>query len=393
MYKISFISSLLDDHLQVRSQALNLNVSENRLSPNALAALSTDIQSRYHANFYAGTAPAQEIISLVTELTKKRFKALNATIAPLSGNMCVLATILALTKSQDLIARLPLLPGGGYPFNYKGLDRKSLDIPFNEKFWQIDLEETYNIIKEKKPPLVFLGASMIIYPVPVKEIVEVVHEYGGRVAYDGSHVLGLIAGGKFQDPLREGADLLFGSTHKSFPGPQGGLMVTNNEEISQKLERVIGLDPLEGIVLLDNPHLARIASLGIVMEETPWQKYAKQVVLNSQAIAQSLQHNQIPLRGEKNLELPALTYSHQVLPDYTLKKAQELREYLAKQKILTDGFVRIGSSEITRLGFTIKECTELGNILASILKKEEGKFSDISKKINTLIADHQTIVL
>lgn len=218
---MSKIISLLEKHQRVRSQAINLNVSENRLSSTALNVLSSEIQSRYHADFYSGTTPAQELIATVTKLASSLFKSKYTTVAPLSGNMCVLAVLLGLTKPQETIARLPIFPGGGYPFNYQGINRRTLDLPFNTGSWQINLEKTLEMLSKDKPELIMLGASLIVYPVPIKEIAELVHSYGGLVAYDGSHVLGLLAGQQFQDPLREGADLLFGSTHKTFPGPQG----------------------------------------------------------------------------------------------------------------------------------------------------------------------------
>ena len=72
------------------------------------------------------------------------------------------------------------------------------------------------------------GASLILFPHPVEKLFETCRGIGANIVFDGAHVLGLIAGGEFQDPLREGADVLIGSTHKSFFGPQGGLIVSNN---------------------------------------------------------------------------------------------------------------------------------------------------------------------
>lgn len=390
---MSNIESLVSAHLKARRNALNLNVSENRLSDTVLAVLSTDLQQRYHAGFYAGTDPAQELIAAVTSLAKDRFKARFASVAPLSGNMCVLATVYALTHPLDEVARLPLIPGGGYPFNYKGVHRYPLDLPFDTHQWQVDVDKTLELLAKHQPPLVMLGASMITYPVPVTEVAEEVHDYGGLVAYDGSHVFGLIAGGEFQDPLREGADVLFGSTHKSFPGPQGGLVLTNNEELDKRLEKVIGLDPLEGIVLVDNPHLHRIASLGLALEETPWERYARQVVLNSQAIAKALTQEEVPLRGQTNASFPHCTYTHQVLPEVTLEEGTSHRDYLAQHQILTDGFARVGTSEVTRLGFTTEEASELGSVLAALLKREENKLPEIREKVEGWVATKTKVVL
>ncbi len=388
------ISSLIEKHNETRSDSLNLIVSENRMSENARAVLSSDIQSRYAAEFYAGTSHARDIIAEVTELTKKVFKAAYANVAPISGNMCLVGAILSLSKPKDLIGRIPpFFPGGGYPLQIEAFDRRQLPLTFSEKKWQIDIKKTQALLEESQPPLVILASSIVTYPVPLKEIAEVVHAYGGIVAYDGSHTLGLIVGGQFQDPLNQGADLLFGSTHKTFPGPQGGIIVTNEKEIHQKLEQYVNLRPLDGPTLICNPHLARIAATGIVLEETQWTEYAQQVVKNSQAIANTLYEKQIPLHGADNSDYDELTYCHQVVPNYSMEEGTEMRDYLAENRILTDGFVRIGTSEITRLGFKEEECKKLGEILTCFLKNDEARIPEMQREIAMLIDSHQSVVL
>ena len=120
-----------------------------------------------------------------------------------------------------------------------------------------DPEKSIEVIRAERPDLVVLGGSYMLFPHPVKELAEAVHEYGGLLAYDGSHVLGLIAGGVFQDPLREGADILFASTHKTFPGPQGGLILTNEEEYYRKLSKNVFHK------IADNIHFNKIAALAV----------------------------------------------------------------------------------------------------------------------------------
>lgn len=388
------ISTIIKKHNKTRLESMNLIVSENRMSDNALSVLSSDIQSRYAADFYSGTSHSREIIDIVMELAKKVFKAKYANVAPISGNMCFLGTILALSKPKDYIGRIPpFFPGGGYPFQIDLFDRKQLLLIFSEKKWQIDLEESLALLQKMRPPLVILASSIVLYPVPVTEIAEVVHSYGGVVAYDGSHTLGLIAGGQFQDPLNQGADLLFGSTHKTFPGPQGAIILTNKKKIHEKIEKYINLNPLDGPTLICNPHLARIAATGIVLEETKWDAYAKQVVANSQSVANTLLKNDISLLGSQNTDYDELTYCHQVIPDYSMEEGIKMRDRLAENKVLTDGFVRIGTSEITRLGFKEAECIKIGEIISCFLKNENEKVPHMKYEIKELIDAHPTVVL
>ena len=228
---------------------------------------------------------------------------------------------------------------------------------------------------------------------PVQEIADVVHEYGGIVAYDGSHTLGLIVGGQYQDPLREGADLLLGSTHKTFPGPQGGIILTNDENIHHKINRLSNFTPLNGPTLICNPHLARIASTGIVLEETHWQEYAKQVVDNSRTIARIFKEEGIPMHGANAINFSEATYCHQVITRYPLKESRKLRDKLHQHHINVDGFLRIGTSEITRLGYKKQECEKLAKIIAYLLNTNDKDTSHADKQITNLINHHRTIVI
>ncbi|MDH2389100.1 hypothetical protein QCN29_09905 [Streptomyces sp. HNM0663] len=388
------IDELLEQHARTRLDSLNLIVSENRMSERALAPLSSDITARYAADFYSGTAPAQAITATATEAARRVFRARYANLSPVSGNMSLLAAVFALTQPNDHVGRVPpFFPGGGYPLDYQAFDRRPLPLPFSDSDWQLDLPATVALLEDVKPPLVVLGSSIVTYPMPVHEVAEIVHGYGGVVAYDGSHTLGLIAGGQYQDPLAEGADLLLGSTHKTFPGPQGGLILTNDENLHRRVEVLSNFRPLNGPTLVCNPHLARIASTGIVLEETRWEEYAPQVVANSQALANTLREEGIPLRGADAGNFPELTYCHQVLTDYGMKDSFRLRDHLSRHRINADGFLRLGTAEITRLGFKEDECAELGRVIAFLLQNEEDVPEKIDRRIDDLIEAHRSVVL
>lgn len=388
------IEKLLERHNSARLRAINLIVSENRMSKRAAAPLNSDIAARYAAAFYAGTEPAQQLIASVTEMAQSVFEAKYANLSPISGNTALLAAIFALTKSQDYIGRVPpFFPGGGYPLNYELFDRRPLPLPFSESTWQLDLPKTLELVERHKPPLVVLGSSIVTYPMPVAEIAAVVHQYGGLVAYDGSHTLGLIAGGQYQDPLREGADLLLGSTHKTFPGPQGGLILTNDEDVHKRVEALANFTPLNGPTLICNPHLGRIAATGIVLQETPWREYARQVVDNARTISRVLREENIPMHGLEAENYPESTYCHQVVTNFARSEALALRDRLHKHRINIDGFLRIGTSEITRLGYEAAESERLARLIARLIKDDDVDVIDVDRQINELIETHCIVVL
>jgi glycine hydroxymethyltransferase len=357
------IMELVHQNELFRTENLNMIVSENVLSPKVKQALAIQ-HSRYHADFYAGTQIFKQIFVQTQALVKEVFHCKSAFISPLSGNMAVVAVILAFTKPKDKIAILPLSPAGGYPINIEYFDRIRVNIPFNHEEFNIDLDRALEILSQEKPKLVILGSSLFLFPHPVRSIANLVHEYGGTIAYDGSHVLGLIAGGQFQDPLNEGADVLLGSTHKSFPGPQGGIIVSN--AFYREFEDVIGTEPLKGIVLVDSIHNSRIAALGVSLEEfkESGRDYARQVIKNSKTLANSLDSQDIPLYGKEK----GFTESHQVLMKIQdFQEGAKLRDILLKYRIVSDAGMRFGTAELTRLGFREKEFETLGNIIGKIL--------------------------
>jgi glycine hydroxymethyltransferase len=374
---------------KMRSESLNMVVSENALSPQVKKALSLQ-HSRYHASFYGGSRIFQQIYDETQNLAKKIFHCQSAIISPLSGNLSVVAVILALTELKDKIAILPLSPAGGYPIKIEFFNRIRVDIPFNIPAYNIDLDKTLEILKKERPSLVFLGSSMFPFPHPVKSISEEVHSYGGTIAYDGSHVLGLIAGGQFQDPLNEGADLLLGSTHKSFPGPQGGVILSNGFS-EEKMEEVIGTDPLKGIVLVDNIHNSRIAALGVAFEEFEefGKDYTCQVIKNSQVLAQTLDSHNIPLHGKSN----GFTESHQVLMQIDdFNKGAELRDFLFNYKIVTDAALRFGTAELTHLGFREKEMQKIGSIIAQLIHHFTNIQQLSSEELNEIYEEIQMLI-
>jgi len=371
-----------------RTENLNMIVSENVLSSKVKEALAIQ-HSRYHADFYGGTQIFKQIYTQTQALVRDVFYCKHVFLSPLSGNMAVVAVILAFTKPKEKIAILPLSPAGGYPINIEYFDRIRVNIPFNHDEFNIDLDRTLKILSQEKPKLVFLGSSLFLFPHPITPIADIVHEYGGIIAYDGSHVLGLIAGGQFQDPLNEGADVLLGSTHKSFPGPQGGIIVSNT--LYEEFEGVIGIEPLKGIVLVDNIHNSRIAALGVSFEEFKeyGTDYARQVIENSKILAHILDSHNIPLHGKEK----GFTESHQVLMKIRdFHEGAKLRDLLMEYRIVTDAGMRFGTAELTRLGFREKEIKILGDIIGKILHCSFKSLSLEPQEIKIMNNEIQTLI-
>jgi len=351
------IAKLIKKNEDYRLSGLNLIASENRPSKNVLDALSSDLAGRYGDEWYGGSRYARDMCTEVEVLAKKLFNVRYVFITPLSGNLCDLAVLFSFTSEGDVIAAIAK-EDGGYPLGYEKFQRKLAPIPTQD--YIIDVPAAKKRIMNV--PLTILGSSVIPFPHPVKEFTP--RQFGIR-AYDGSHVLGLIAGGEFQDPLREGAEIFMGSTHKSFPGPQGGIVMTNSWEKAQALRKMLCFDFEEGIGLVDNPHLHRIAALGIALQEMrdTGKTYARQIIRNAQALAQGLDALGIPLK----LSELGYTRSHQILFDISSDDAQQVCQSLEKFKIFIDISGRIGVAEVTHGGMTEKEMETIAQLISTIV--------------------------
>jgi glycine hydroxymethyltransferase len=372
------------DHEEWRiRECLNLIPSENRGSDHMRSMLTTDFGNRYSApdKFYRGTRFVDELQALSEEVARKVFNARYADVRPLSGHTADMAVLLSLTEAGDKI--MSVSPdNGGYPgITHLGLGRllklQNLYFPYDDNAVNIRARESISVIRSQNPKIVFFGASFIPFPHPTKQLASAV---SGTCVYDGSHVLGLIAGDAFQDPLREGCSLLIGSTHKSLPGPQGGIILSNNEEVFNAVSGKIH----PGIV--DNVHLNRVAALTVSLLEMMQfgKSYAQAVIKNSQALAKALVAGGVKVRGAPL----GYTKSHQVLLDYDASRLGFYSAKLEQANIITDNGGRLGTSELTRLGYDADEMEEVAELIClALLGKKPVDF--VKKRVKSLVKQHQ----
>jgi glycine hydroxymethyltransferase len=253
----------------------------------------------------------------------------------------------------------------------------------------IDADAMKMKILEEKPKIVLLGGSLFLFPHPVEDAREAAYEIGAKVMYDGAHVLGLIAGGHFQDPLKEGADLLVGSTHKTFPGPQGGIILCKND-IADAVDEAV----FPGVV--SNHHLHHLAALGIATAEMLefGQDYANQTIKNAQKLAETLYE-----LGFKVLcEDQGFTKSHQVVMDVSnIKHASLLAKTLERNNIIlnknllpwddvnrTDdpSGIRMGTQEITRRGMKESEMVEVAEYIKNVVMDGKNVKEEVTEFMN-----------
>lgn len=359
---IDEILNLVQKHEQWRvKKCLNLIPSENVMSPAVRNLLSSDLGHRYTARdrFYMGTRFTDEIEQYGEEIAKEVFRAETADLRPLSGHIADLIVIANFAKPGDTF--MCVSPeDGGYPGMWReglaGLfNLKPVPFPFSKNDMNIKVEEAKEVIKRTQPKIVIFGASLITFPHPVKELAKIAQENGAIVGFDGSHVMGLIAGEQFQAPLKEGACALFGSTHKSFFGPQGGIILADKEHGEILKEKIYP-------AFVDNAHWNRIAALTLALAEMKafGKTYARQVVRNSQTLAKALYDHSFPVIC-KHL---GFTKSHQTILNYgDYEKSRVVAEKLQRANIISDCVIRLGTCEVTRRGMKEKEMHRIAELI------------------------------
>jgi glycine hydroxymethyltransferase len=361
------IKDLIESHDKMRAEGLNLIPSENWLSPAVRAALASDLAGRYHSSWYGGTVHIRRLIEETENLAKRLFRARFAMVTPLSGLTCNLTTLHAFTKPGDKVA-IPPFTRGGFPLGIGKFHRQRVFLPVDEATYVPNADRAKAVLTAEMPKLAYLGSSFIFFPHPVKEVADHVRAASlpTKVVFDGAHVLGLIATGEFQDPLREGAEVLFGSTHKSLYGPQGGIILTNSKEADEQMRSFLDVDVESGIGLVDNPHMNRVAALGLALEELSKDRgYGTQVIKNAKALARALEEQGIPVRfGDRGY-----TESHQILLNIKATRAVELCHRMEKAGIYCDEGGRLGTAEVTHRGMREDDMTEVGAVFAEVYKR------------------------
>src|SRR3990172_7707049 len=389
-------------HEQYRDkECINMIASEGLKSPavNQMLDLSHDLACRYaegendaqghvKKRYYQGQKYRSQIEDLATDIMKSLFNSSWADVRLVSGTHANLATFkgLSLASKNNKMVVTPLSCGAHISHDYTGLAGNILGLDninhvYNIDELNIDAEKSAYVIRAAKPGIVTFGGSLFLFPHPIRELKEVCQEVGAYIAYDASHVLGLIAGGQFQDPLREGADFITSSTHKTFPGPQGGVIMgsPNSPAMEKAVKKIqFAVFPLSA----SSTHLGRLPALSIAALEMKvfGTQLASQIVKNAQTAGQYLCENGVKVLAEHK----GFTKSHQIAVDICgfgggKKIAQDLEDaniILNKNLLPYDdqsnrdnpSGLRIGFQDVTRRGFHEGDIKHLCDLMLDVIK-------------------------
>ena len=402
--KVQQLTSLLEKHHTYRETCLNLIASENTPSP-LVEELFDERLARRYGNYsgtdiyqrnYKGNRYIAEIEAYTQELAKELFGAAYVDFRPLSGNISGIGTTFALAEPGDTALEVH----NGHHYAEKLLssplkvELRSIPIPWDGRRSNINLDETLALIAEYKPRIINVGSGVFLFPQPVRELKEAMRQANpdSYLIYDASHVIGLIAGKRFQSPFEEGADVIISSTHKTLAGPQGGMILTNDASIAERVAR--GLYPL----LMSNHHLNRLPALAGTFIE--WMEcgeaQADAIVANAKALGQALAERGVPILGADL----GFTESHTlILIVDKYGDGGALATHLEACHIIAGAAglapevgksgLRMGVQEVTRWGMTPADAPDIAECIVSALSG--GSPEELKPKVAKVASRFDTI--
>ena len=388
-------------------RAIPLIASENLLSPYAKELLISDLHSRYAEGlpgqrYYEGNEQVDDVENLCLDLARRLFRCSFADVRPISGTVANLAVLKALAEPGDLVGTSRLADGAHISsasfgaFGLRGV--KPAYYAWDPERMTIDVPRTKEILRAVRPKLCLFGLSLFLFPLPIDELRPTLEEIGAVGWYDAAHVLGLIAGGQFQDPLHEGCQVLSASTHKTLPGPQHGLLLgePRDPETARRLQSAA----FPGVT--SNHHLHAMAALAVSFAEhiAFGRDYARQTIANARALAQALHERGFDVLGADL----GFTRSHTIAVRVTTEGGGEaVAKRLSDVGVITNKNllpgdkspkhpqgVRLGTPEVTRVGMREKEMVRIAELFDDLLHKDRPA-ADVGRKAAELKAGFTTV--
>ncbi len=418
---ISDIRAIVDNQEQWRgSQTINLIASENAQSAAVREIQNSDFMARYaegHPNhdgqinrYYQGTKYIDQIETMAQQELLELTHARQADVRPISGNNANTAIALAYLRGGDPVIVNSTAAGGHISHNTVGVFGRRIQnrgmslsleaerhiplhfFPLTEDNYHLDVRKSIDLIEQVSPRAIVLGKSMFLFPEPVAELAAVCKPKGIPILYDAAHVFGLLVGGQFQDPWREGATWVTASTHKTFPGPQRGVIVSDlDEEDATRYWPAADRGVFPGSS--SNHHLHTLPALIVAIREMRVHAtaYAGQIVKNAQALGKALDEEGVHVEAREF----GYTKSHQIAVNVAehgggvqAALRLETNDVIVNYNMLpwdTDprnpSGLRIGVPEMTRFGMKEADMQRLAELMAAAIR---GK--DVKADVNALRA-------
>lgn len=426
---LTLLHKAIENHVWRQEQCVNLIPSENTPSRAVRLLSGSDPACRYAEHkkilafyekevfYYQGTKFIDQVERMLAEEMRAYFGCTEVETRTLSGQMSNMAVFSALmdwknrfdrkneAKRLGYVMNNHIIKGGhlsaqpmGALHDYIAIDpvtEKPAVVNFpvcRDNPYKMDVEETKKLIDRYRPELIIFGKSMVLHKEPVAQIRQFVDEQRipTTIMYDMAHVLGLI-GDHFQNPFQEGAEIVTGSTHKTFFGPQRGVIGVNykEEDLKYGLWKTIESRTFPGSV--SNHHLG--TQLGMLMAAYEMNQfrdaYQSAIIRNAKSFARSLRSYGLDVVGD-----PAIDYTetHQVIVSVGYGEGAEIAERLEQNNVIVNyqatpdeegftasGALRMGVSEMTRFGFEEKDFDQLASLMADCILRGREIKADVER--------------
>lgn len=379
-------------------QLLHMTANENVMSKTASSFLNSNLSYRYHFDrtyhrddkdpgtflgsfLYKGLPGVYALEKEATEAVKEMVGAVGVDFRPLSGVHAMMETVISATKVNDLVYTIPREAGGHFTTAslLEFIGRRPRLFPVDKTEYVIDTNVFGEEVENESPALIYFDTSYHLFPYELTKIREIVGD-NTILVYDASHTLGLIAGGQFQDPLREGCDVLQGNTHKTFPGPQKAMIAFGNSCAEKRIEDGINV----GLVSSQHTHHAICLYITVLEMKQFGKEYARQIVANAQELGRQISSQGFCVYGEDK----GFTKSHTIIvTDREIDvNMYEMCKRLFKSGISTNtssvfgvNGIRVGLQEVTRLGMKEKEMADIAEFYYEAIINQD--FDTLERKV------------
>ncbi|WP_431124780.1 serine hydroxymethyltransferase [Variovorax paradoxus] len=383
---VAEIERLVDDNHRIHDrEGLNLNPATNVMNPAAEALLSRGLGSRaslgYPGDKYeVGLEAIERIEVIAAELAAEVFGSTFAEVRVSSGALSNLYVFMATCQPGDTIIAPPPAIGGHVTHHAAGAaglyGLKTVPAPVDADGYTVDVAALAKLAREVKPRLITIGGSLNLFPHPVPAIREIADSVGAKLLFDAAHLSGMVAGKAWPQPLEEGAHAITMSTYKSLGGPAGGLIVSNDAALMERIDAIA----YPGLTANSDAGRAAALARGLLDWKVHGKAYAAAMRDTAQALARALDAEGLPVFAKAR----GFTQSHQfAVAAARWGGGQQAAKKLARGGLLACGIglpmapvegdvngLRLGVPEIVRLGFTPEDMPQLASWIARALEGE-----------------------
>lgn len=384
---------------------IELIASENYVSRAVLELQGSILTNKYaegypDKRYYGGCQYIDIFEKKAIEYVCKLFNSKYANVQPHSGSSANMAVYKALLNIGDKVMGMNLDQGGhlthGHPINFSGLDYQIISYNLNKETETIDYDELRNIALKEKPKMIIAGASAYSRIIDFKKFREIADEVGAYLMVDMAHIAGLVAAGLHPSPIPY-ADVVTSTTHKTLRGPRGGIILTNNEEIIKKINKII-FPGIQGGPLMHV--IGAKAQCFYEALQPSFKEYQTKVLKNIKALSETLKEEGFRI-------VSGGTDNHLILVDVkgsigiTGKEAETILDkinitvnkntipYDTESPFKTSG-IRLGSPAMTTRGLTEIDFKQIGKIISKALKNKDNEeiLNDLQKEVLDLTSKY-----